>query len=344
VIAADTPSARVRSLYETTLKRRMAVLEASRQHVRWLFVQVGFFLIVPVVVLILREFDLIPPGYLPPRSQRRIWSVPFVALLAVCGLGVFWRGRILVPEFRGYRKRFKTEIMGEFFRAIVPMVNYTFTEGIDQSLVDKSEIFRRCEKFMPRDRLRGRLDGLEFEAGEAQSTYTRRNQQKRSETIEIFEGLFMRIELDRELAGRTFVDPESAKDTQLGEREGLERVEVPHDGFAKTVLAWSTDPAEARSLLTPTLVDQLATFKKRTGHLVFLSFMRNRANLAIHTGKSIFEPDIATTTTREEFEEMAEHFTFVEMLVRELRMSGRFRVSSSPTTSRSPKPSSTNWT
>jgi hypothetical protein len=325
VIAADTPSARVRSLYETTLKRRMTALEASRQHVRWLFVQVGFFLLVPVVVLILREFDLIPTGYLPPRSQRRIWSVPFVALLAVCGLGVFWRGSILVPEFRGYRKRFKTEIM--------PMVNYTFTEGIDQSLVDKSEIFRRCEKFMPRDRLRGRLDGLEFEAGEVQSTYTRRNQRKRSETIEIFEGLFVRIELDRELAGRTFVDPESAKDTQLGEREGLERVEVPHDGFAKTVLVWSTDPVEARSLLTPTLVDQLATFKKRTGHLVFLSFKRNCVNIAIHTGKSIFEPDIATTTTREEFEEMAEHFTFIEMLVRELRMSGRFRVSSFATDS-----------
>ena len=328
MIAADTPSARVRSLYETTLKRRMTVLEASRHHVRWLFVQVGFFLLVPIVVLILREFDLIPPGYLPPRSQRSIWSVPFVGLLAVCGAGVFWRGSILVPEFRGYRKRFKTEIMGEFFRTVVPMVDYTFTEGIDQSLIAESGIFRRGEQFTPRDRLRGRLDGLEFEAGEARTTYTRRNRRNRSETIEIFEGLFMRIELDRELAGRTFVDPESAKDTQLGEREGLEQVEVPHEGFAKTVLVWSTDPAEARSLLTPTLVEQLATFKKRTGHIVFLCFMRNRANIAIHTDKSIFEPDIATTTTREEFEEMAEHFTFIEMVVRELRMSGRFRVSS----------------
>ena len=56
--------------------------------------------------------------------------------------------------------------------------------------------------------------------------------------------------------------------------------------------------------------------------------MRNRANIAIHTRQPIFEPDIATTTTREELEKMAEHFTFVEMLVRELRVSGRFRVSS----------------
>jgi hypothetical protein len=297
----------------------MAVLEASRVRVRWLFAQVAVFLVAPLAWLALRQFDIVPGRF------ESVWTLPFIALLLVCAAGVYLRGRIAVPEFRGYRGRFKNEVVGELLRTIVPMSDYAPAEGIGEPTFDASRLFKKAGTFASVDRLRGRLEGTEFEAAYARRTYRRRNRRNKSETVPVFEGLFFRFDLDRELAGRTFVDSASARDTQLGEREGLEKVEVAHPAFAKAFVVSSTEPAEAQSLLTATLVEQIEAYRARTGHVPSLSFLGNRAYLAIQTGTGVFEPDIATTTSREELEAMADPFGLAEHLVRELRVSSRFR-------------------
>ena len=54
-----------------------------------------------------------------------------------------------------------------------------------------------------------------------------------------------------------------------------------------------------------------------------LAFKGQRAFLGVDYGRTLFEPGIARTTSKEAVREIAEHFAFVETIVRELNTNAR---------------------
>jgi hypothetical protein len=75
----------------------------------------------------------------------------------------------------------------------------------------------------------------------------------------LFDGLLIGLELPRSLTGTTVVAEEQDVFKQLADRwrlEGLERVRLEDPGFERRYQVYSTDPVEARALLTPAFMER----------------------------------------------------------------------------------------
>src|SRR5262249_19745464 len=148
--------------------------------------------------------------------------------------------------------------------------------------------------------IRGRIDGIEFEASEikAEGRLVVQRTKKRETTtrhpnVTTFHGLFFHFGLERALRGHTIVEPENAEGRLPGHRNGFEQVPIDDKAFGEMYRVYSTAAAEARELLTPAVRARLL---KLADHLVttpFLAFVENHAFVASHSGRPMLEPTIA---------------------------------------------------
>ena len=71
------------------------------------------------------------------------------------------------------------------------------------------------------------------------------------------------------------------------------------------------------------MMDRILALRGRIDKPIFLAFKHSRAYLAVHFGRSLFEPGIAETTSLESVQEMAAQFALAEGIVNELDLNTR---------------------
>src|SRR5262249_55534036 len=144
-----------------------------------------------------------------------------------------------------------------------------------------------------------------------------------SQSHVVFRGLFFHIDFNRAVRGTTFVDPTSAGAFQIADRSALTRLPVEHPAFADAFTVHTSDPMEARELLTPALMDRLLSLQQQTGRPIFASLKNNRLYLGVHYDRELFEPGIVSTVSLDAIQEMAAHFGLAETIVCELDLNTR---------------------
>jgi hypothetical protein len=116
----------------------------------------------------------------------------------------------------------------------------------------------------------------------------------------------------------TLIAPEKAASHQIGDRDGLDLLTIDHPAFEREFTIHTSDESEARALLTPALTETLLALRQQAAQPVFLAFKGRRAYVAVHYGRTLFEPGIAKATSRDTVREMARDFALVELVVRDL--------------------------
>ena len=170
--------------------------------------------------------------------------------------------------------------------------------------------------------MRGRIGQTPFEASEVGRAYST-GTGKHSRSYTVFRGLFFHLDFNQRLSGVTLIDPEQAESHQIGERDGLSLVTFDNPAFEKEFKVHTSNESEARALLTPAMMEQLLTLRRHAGKPVFLAFKDRRAYVGVHYGRTLFEPGIAQSTSKDAVREIAEHFALVETIVRELNVNAR---------------------
>jgi hypothetical protein len=312
VNTADT--ARIQALYDQTLRPRLEDLEGLRRTVRGFIVRAAVIISIPALAAFGGEFiaDVVAPGH-----ETTISIGSFVLMIVAI---VFATIRYFLPAFTAhanYKARFKREVVAEVFKIVCPTANYEPFKSIAADVFDESGLFNSRGSFWSDDRVRGKIGDTLFEAAEVRRAY-RTGSGRSSTTHVVFEGLFVHIDCHRMLRGSTLVEPEEARSSQLGDRSGFQRVSLNHAEFERAFKVYTTDEAEARNLLTPTMLEHLITLRQRAQHPVFLGFKNSRAYIGVHYGRKLFEPGIASTTSVEALTQMAEHFALADLIVHEL--------------------------
>lgn len=305
---------RIDAFFDTTLKPKLDALDDSRRQVRWVIVKASLVILAPMVYL--TAGDLLD-GVLPFRSSGVTAAVGWVWLIGALLFALF---RYLVPgvaAFASYRIRFKKEIVPEIFSVVCPSAVYEPLQGITEEVFDAPGLFNRRGAYASDDRVRGRIGRTPFEVSEVGRAYST-GSGKSSRSYVVFRGLFFHLDLTRQLKGATLIAPEKAASYQIGDRGGLDLVTIDDPAFEQEFTTHTSDEAEATALLTPALTNALLTLRQQAEHPIFLAFKGRRAYVAVHYGRTLFEPGIAQTTSRDTVREMARHFALVELVVREL--------------------------
>ena len=309
----------LRPLYDSVLAPRLAALEHDRLALRHAIVRSLLLVGIPGIIA-LYGTDLLAL-ILPQALHPLLRLITFVLVLA----GVLIAGfKYAIPGFTAYlnyRARFKRDVVAEIFKAVSPGATYAPHNHIQPAAFERSGLFSTQGGLTGDDLVRGRIGDTPFEACEMDRHYSTGG--KNSRRVTVFHGLFFRFDFNKTVRGHTVVQPQRVGDMSMGSRSGMDRVALEDVAFESAFEVYSTNPVEARYILTPVLMERILAIHQSTGRQVCLAFVDNLAFVAVEYGRALFEPSIKDTTSFAALTEMAELFRLGELVVRELDLNTR---------------------
>ncbi|MGE3889292.1 MAG: DUF3137 domain-containing protein [Vicinamibacterales bacterium] len=310
--------AAIEHLYDTVLAPRLSELEGLRHQVKGIITKAALTLAAPFLLFWFGGLiELLLPAGLGFLAS--ILSIVLV-FAAVLYIGI----RHLIPgltAYLNYRQRFKHEVVAEIFKIACPTAAYDPNRGIPEAVFDEPGLFATRGSYKSDDLVRGTIGDTPFEAAEVGRQYSTGG--KNSTTYIVFKGLFFHIDFNKKVRGTTIVVPESAPSYRLGDHGALQEVSLEDPDFERAFAVYSDDQVEARYILTPAMMERLLSLRARAGKPVYMAFKNHRVYLGIHFDRSLFEPGIASTTSREAIVEMAGLFALADTIVRELDLNTR---------------------
>jgi hypothetical protein len=180
------------------------------------------------------------------------------------------------------------------------------------------------------DLVRGRHGATDFRFCElrVKDVQKRKN---RTETREVFHGLFFVADFNKAFHGQTLVLPDVAERAfgTLGralQRVSLgagELVQLENPDFERAFVVRATDPTEARYLLSPSLMERILRFHEHSGARLRLGFLSGRIYAAIPFDGDLFAVDASRPFDLGRVREWVTELRFATSLIDELDLNTR---------------------
>lgn len=167
-------------------------------------------------------------------------------------------------------------------------------EEFEASGLYAGEVFN---SYSGEDLVTGRHGATAFRFCEVHARQVTRRK-NRTDTRTVFDGLFFVADFNKAFRGRTLVLPDTAERTlgsvgrafqSLASRgAGMELVELECPEFERTFVVRTTDPVEARYLLSTSLMQRIRAFHENTGSKLRIGFLRGRVYVALPMENDLF--------------------------------------------------------
>ena len=202
-----------------------------------------------------------------------------------------------------YKFRFKNTVLERIIKFIEPDLNYKPSDYIDKATFMMSQIFKTTPNIYKGDDLVwGRAGATQIRFCELNAIYESGSGKDRHQQT-IFKGLFFIADFNKHFMCRTVVLPDTAEKLfgwlgqKLQEMNILrgEIVKLDDPEFENMFVVYSDDQIEARYILSPSLMQRIREFRKKTGRTVYMSFAGSNVYVAISFERNIFEPKIFST-------------------------------------------------
>lgn len=315
----------LKTLYETDLKHKLSGLEGIRKAVKR-----GQ--IYGVLLLVLSFFLFIPVAVAFENNSSEV--LPFLVLAPFVILGIV----LLVKAHKKkkeYRNRYKNEVVREIIKAIDPTWQYYPDQYITNFEYSQSDLFRQSlDRYRGDDLISGKIDKTDFRFSELHTEYKTvtydKNGNRRETWHTVFRGLFFHADFNKEIKGRTYIEPDTAErllgkfgqKLQRSSKGKLVKLENPE--FEKIFAVYSTDQTEARYILTPTIMEALVAIYKKYKRKMHLSFIGSRVYVAMSFKQDLFEPKIFKSGVRfNDVEFMYNLFLMNATIIQELNLNTR---------------------
>ena len=312
------------NLYNTQLKSKLHGLEGLRKKVKR-----GQIFGVSLLILAFILF-----GRVSVALENHSEALPFLAVSPVAIFGVI----VLVRTYKkrmSYREKFKNEVVREIVNVIDPDWKYEPNQCISNSEYRSSDLFRQSvDRYRGDDLICGKIDKTDFRCSELHTEYktvTTDKDGRRKETWHtIFKGLFFHADFNKEIKGRTYIEPDTAErlfgkfgqKLQTSSKGKLVKLENPE--FEKIFAVFGTDQTEARYILTPTIMEALVNIYKMYKRRMHISFIGSRVYIAMSFTKNLFEPKIFSSGVNfKEIEFMYNLFMVNQTIIQELNLNTR---------------------
>lgn len=201
---------------------------------------------------------------------------------------------------------YKQEVISRIISTFCSEARFTPGGGVDESVFRSSGLFTSPDRYHSEDLIEGRLDKTDFYCAEvhAEERCTRTDSKGRTTEywVDIFRGFFFVADFHKDFQGVTRV----YRDSIIKFGRGGTRVKLENPDFEKTFDVYSSDPVEARYLLTPAMMERLLQVERTFGGGISLSFLQSKVLIAIPDRKDHFEASVwhslsDLTAVQEEF-------------------------------------------
>ncbi len=236
----------------------------------------------------------------------------FTILSVIAGISIYR----YIKKDDAYTDDFKKNVIGEIVQYLNPGMIYKPDSYVSSKEYRRSCLYRKhYDYYDGDDLLQGKYKEVSFYCSEIHTYYVGGI---RNNYITIFKGLFFVAGVNEGFTAGTYVWPrdEDQFARSIGEEfrflpmpEVIE-LHMKYEPFEKYFCACSTDPREARTILTPAMMDMLVRFRKQLGRKISFSVVAGRCYVAIPISEDLLEPSADPTDK----EEIKKHF-FTVLLV-----------------------------
>ncbi len=209
-----------------------------------------------------------------------------------------------------YTQQFKAQIIGSIVRFFDKSLHYEPEGYVLEYKFAASGLFQTIpDRYRGEDKVYGLLGQTQIEFSEILAEYKSRSinsdGSSQDSWVKIFEGLFFVGDFNKHIKGTTVVLPDVAERLfggfgkwiqniqKIGWHPELITLEDPE--FEKYFVVYGDNQTEARYILTPNLMERILSFRKRTGHDLYLSFCGNNVYVGISSSYNMFEPRVFQT-------------------------------------------------
>lgn len=229
--------------------------------------------------------------------------------------------------------RIQAEVLRPLIQFGDPSFSYHPRASIQRDVFAASRLFEgeSFNRYGGEDLVAGRHGSTLFAFSELSVLRVKRRG-KRTETQVVFRGLFFSADFSKAFRGETLVLPDRAE-RRLGAvgrafqsiagGRGLDLVELEDPDFERAFVVRSTDPTEARYLLSPSLMQRILAFHANTGSQLRLSFIGGRLYVAIPLEQDLFEMGLTTRVDLAKVRAWMGELFFATSLVDELDLNTR---------------------
>lgn len=202
--------------------------------------------------------------------------------------------------------QFKELLIAPMVRFLSPDLAYWPNQVMPQLDFSASQLFRQePDSYSGDDYIEGKLGAVDIRLSEVKATaWLRSSNRDRRKKKCLFWGILLRLEEPVRLSGagikgRYFILPDQlhrfgvmAEGLHVFNPTGETRVSMDHPEFERYFAVYGSDPIEAHTLLSHTLMDALVQFRQATGVDVSLSWVYGVLTIAIHYRRPMFEHPI----------------------------------------------------
>ncbi|MDR1898206.1 MAG: DUF3137 domain-containing protein [Prevotellaceae bacterium] len=275
---------------------------------------------------------------LKPDSRAPGLAVASVFAL-ILGLLIFYFVAVS-PVLSKLKTKFKENIIKYYISSILPGSHYEPEKYHNLSEYYESLLFMiDVDRHSGENYVKGVFDKTELSFSFMHTEYKQVEHTKNGQKVTwhtIFKGVFLCADSNKNFKGKTIILPDTAEKYLGGFGKWLQRhsgntvgelVYMENVKFEKEFVVYSTDPVEARYLITPKIQEQIFHIKNLLKKDLRLSFVNNRVFIAIsrddifklNTSLSFKNPE----TLRYYMKDIIELLTLIHLLDLNIRIWGR---------------------
>lgn len=184
-------------------------------------------------------------------------------------------------------KQFKNKILPQLLSFLFNEFEYIANQKIAKSVLEKSKLFPRYFETAKGE------DFMRFKLGETMIMFCETTAINNNGNV-IFKGIFISSSFNKQFASETFILPASILSSygRIKKQflDHLQRIKLEDIEFSKEFTVLSTDQVESRYILTPSLMQRLLDYKRKTKKKISFSFVDNHLYCAIPNYTDLFEP------------------------------------------------------
>lgn len=203
-----------------------------------------------------------------------------------------------------FKNEYKKVVVSKIVSFISPELTYTPNLFIPESRFNASKIFLADpDIYNGEDLVSGNIDKTHIEFCELHTKDRTQDSRGRTTYTTIFKGIFYIADFNKHFQGQTYILSDFGERFMGGfgrffqninmMRPDVVRLEDPE--FEKYFAVYGTDAVEARYILSPSFMERLLTYRKKTDAQIQCSFVDNHLYIAVPYALNLFEPSVRKT-------------------------------------------------
>ncbi len=242
-----------------------------------------------------------------------------VGLLGLTGLIFLGIG---FSEFYKIKKEFKTTVLTDMFKTLIPDVEYNPNAGLSTLEVYSTEFLKKADRFHSEDYIAGKIDDVDFVSSDVRLEERHVEHTKngtRTYYVPYFVGRVFRFKFNKDFVGSLQV---LESGSPLSRRK-FNKVKLESIDFNKKFKTYAEEDLTAFYILTPDIMEAIFHLEKRNPGQIKMSFLGDFLYVAINNNKNTFELQMFRKIDQSMIEEFKKDLLVIKDFIVSLKLNNK---------------------